>query len=72
MTRPEGFEEDAQMRTLWHISGGSAGRSYVGVFLQHGVALLGPGDAGPWSPERDDADFDGPTVRRFASEPAVG
>lgn len=60
------------MRTLWHISGGPAGRSYGDVFVRHGVALLGPGDAGPWSPERDDADFEGPTVRRFASEPAVG
>ncbi len=60
------------MQTLWHISSGPAGRSYADVCVRHGIALLGPGDAGPWSPERDDADFEGPAVRRFASEPEVG
>ncbi len=47
-------------------------RSYADVFLQHGVALVGPGDAGPWAPERDDEEFEGGFVRRFASEVAVG
>jgi hypothetical protein len=42
------------------------------VFLKHGVALVGPGDAGPWTPERDDIEFDGGFVRRFASEVASG
>lgn len=58
--------------SVWQITGGPAGRSYVTVLIRHGVALLGPGDAGPWSAERDDADFDGLLVRRFATGPAVG
>ncbi len=39
-------------RAVWQISGGTMGRSYADVFLQHGVGLLGPGDPGPWSTER--------------------
>jgi hypothetical protein len=42
------------------------------VFLKHGIALVGPGDAGPWTPERDDDEFEGGFVRRFASEIAPG
>jgi hypothetical protein len=42
------------------------------VFLKRGVALVGPGDAGPWTPERDDIEFDGGFVRRFASDVASG
>jgi len=60
------------MGTLWHISGGPASRSYAEVFLRHGVGLIGPGDAGPWAPERDDDEFEGGFVRRFASEVKVG
>jgi len=59
-------------RAVWQVSGGPANRSYAEVFLRHGVALIGPGDAGPWSPERDDGEFEGAFVRRFASEPRVG
>jgi hypothetical protein len=40
--------------------------------LKYGVGLIGPGDAGPWSAERDDDEFDGGFVRRFASEAEVG
>jgi hypothetical protein len=57
---------------VWQISGGPASRAYADVFLKHGVALIGPGDAGPWGPERDDDEFDGGFVRRFASEIAAG
>jgi hypothetical protein len=57
---------------VWQITGGPVGRCYADVLIRHGVALLGPGDAGAWSAERDDADFDGPLVRRFATEPAIG
>lgn len=53
---------------IWQVSGGPASRSYVDVFLKHGVALIGPGDAGEWTPERDDNAFEGSFVRRFASE----
>jgi hypothetical protein len=34
--------------------------------------LVGPGDSGPWTPDRDDNEFEGGFVRRFASELAVG
>jgi hypothetical protein len=40
--------------------------------LEYGVALIGPGDAGSWAPARDDDEFEGSFVRRFASELAVG
>lgn len=59
-------------RPVWQISGGPASRSYSDVFLRHGVALIGPGDAGPWTPDRPDGDFDGSFVRRFASDIAPG
>lgn len=55
-------------RAVWQVSGGPASRAYVEVFLNHGVALIGPGDAGPWSEERLDDAFEGGYVRRFASE----
>ncbi len=57
---------------MWQISGGPASRSYAEVFLRHGVGLIGPGDAGLWASERDDGEFEGGFVRRFASEAAVG
>ena len=57
---------------VWQISGGPVSRAYADVFLRHGVASIGPGDAGPWSPERVDDTFEDGVVRRFASEAAVG
>jgi len=57
---------------VWQISGGPALRAYAEVFLRHGVALIGPGDAGRWAPEREDDEFEGSFVRRFASEAAAG
>jgi hypothetical protein len=62
----------APVRAVWQISAGPGSRSYAEVFLKHGVALIGPGDAGPWTPARDDIDFEGGYVRRCASEVAVG
>jgi len=59
-------------RAVWQISGGPASRYFADVFLKHGVALIGPGDSGPWTPERDDSVFEGSFVRRFASEIAAG
>jgi hypothetical protein len=57
------------MINVWQISGGPASRSYADIFLQYGVGLIGPGDAGRWQSERSDEDFDGNGfVRRFASE----
>jgi len=59
-------------RAVWQISGGPAARTYAEVFLRHGVALIGPGDAGPWMAARGDDEFEGGFVRRFASEVAAG
>jgi hypothetical protein len=42
----------ASEQTVWQISGGPASRSYASVFLRPGVGLIGPGDPGPWTPER--------------------
>lgn len=57
---------------VWQISAGAASRSYADVFLRHGVGLIGPGDAGPWRPDRHDDELGGSTVRRFATEVRVG
>ena len=42
---------------VWQVSGGPSNRSYSGVFLRHGVALIGPGDPGPWDEGREDSIF---------------
>ena len=58
--------------TVWQVSGGTSDRSYADKFVNHGVALIGPGDSGPWSSDRSDEEFKGSFVRRFASELSVG
>jgi len=58
----------AEEGAVWQLSGRGAGRSYADVLLRYSVALLWPGDAGPWSPDRDDEEFEGGFVRRFAAE----
>ena len=57
-----------QPRSVWQVSGGPANRDYSDIFLKYGVALIGPGDAGPWRADREDFEFEGGFVRRFASE----
>ena len=59
-------------RSIWQISGGPTDRPYVELCLRFGVALIGPGDAGPWKQERLDEDFEGRSVRRFALELRLG
>lgn len=59
-------------RAVWQVSAGPTNRTFADVALRHGVALIGPGDAGRWTPEADDAQFEGPFVRRFASEINAG
>lgn len=59
-------------RGIWQLAGGQTSRPYADVFLKYGVGLIGPGDAGPWKPERDDDEFEGGFVCRFASEVQVG
>ena len=58
--------------SIWQLSGGPSTRPYADIFLKYGLGLIGPGDAGPWRPERDDIEFEGGFVRRFASEMEVG
>ncbi len=50
------------------MPGGPTDRSYADQFVDYGVALIGPGDTGPWHPERSDEEFGGGYVRRFATE----
>jgi len=59
-------------RGVWQLAAGQASRPYAEVFLKYGVGLIGPGDAGPWAPDRDDDEYEGGFVRRFASEVQVG
>ena len=54
--------------TVWQISAGPSDRCYANQFLYHGVALIGPGDVGPWHSKRCDEEFEGGFVRRFATE----
>jgi len=35
-------------RRVWQLSGGPGRRSYADLLLAYHVALVGPGDAGPW------------------------
>lgn len=58
---------------VWQVSGGPASRSYADVFLKYGVALIGPGDGGPWSRERYAYDFSlQGFLGRFAEEMQIG
>lgn len=59
-------------RSIWQLAGGPATRPYLDVLLKYGVGLIGPGDAGPWRPERSDDEFEGGFVRRFAHELQIG
>ena len=68
ITQVEGGRE----RGVWQVSGGPSNRDYSDVFIRYGVALIGPGDAGPWRQDRDDDEFEGGFVRRFASEVQPG
>jgi hypothetical protein len=47
-------------------------RSYASVFLEYGLCLIGPGAPGLWTNERDDREFEGSHVRKFATEPEPG
>jgi len=58
--------------TVWQVTAGPTKRRYSEVLLRHGVALVGPGNTGPWRPDRSDDAFGGSTIRRFAAEARVG
>ena len=55
--------------SVWQVSAGPASRSYSDVFLKYGVALIGPGDGGPWSRERYGYDF---AIQGFVGKIAEG
>ena len=59
-------------RAVWQVSGGPSDRSYADHFLKCGIALIGPGDVGPWCPGLSDEEFEGGFVRRFAAELGTG
>ncbi len=59
---------DGSKHAIWQVSSGPSDRSYADRFLNHGVALIGPGDAGRWRPDRSDEEFEGGFVRRFATD----
>jgi hypothetical protein len=59
-------------RAVWQVSAGSGRASFADVLLRYGVALVGPGDPGPWTDSRDDDEFGGGFVRCFAAELAPG
>ena len=58
--------------SIWQVSAGSSDRSYVNQFLKYGVALIGPGDIGPWMPGQTDKDSDDNFIHRFAEEMQIG
>src|SRR5258705_5525416 len=60
------------MTTVWQVSAGPTRRRYSDVLLRNGVALIAPGNTGPWRPDRSDAVFEGSTIRRFAVEALEG
>ena len=63
---------ESNKHAIWQVSAGPSDRSYADQFLNHGVALIGPGDPGEWRSDRSDEDFEGGFVRRFADEMRTG
>ena len=53
---------------VWQVSAGSTNTSYAAKFIDYGVALIGPGDAGPWRPERYRQGF----LQQFVNEIKIG
>ncbi len=64
--------EEKKEITVWQLAGGPVDRPYVDIFLKHGVGLIGPGDPGKWTENRNNADFSGRFVRQFANEVREG
>jgi hypothetical protein len=59
------------VRLVWQFSAAPIEHG-PNVFVQYGVATVGPGSAGRWSPARADEEFEGSYVRRLATEVAAG
>ena len=62
----------SDQQTIWQIGSGSGLRNFGDVFLEHGVALVGPGDPGRWNADRCSEDFHGAHVRAFAGQVTEG
>lgn len=62
----------SEPRTIWQIGGGPDSRVFADVFLKNGVALIGPGWIGPWTPQRVAQDNDEKSVARMAFEVKSG
>jgi len=56
--------------TVWQMSSGPASGPYAETLIDHGVALVGPGDTGPWRQGKPMADW--PQVRLFACDVQEG
>lgn len=56
------------MTVVWQVAAGPPDRSYADQFLKCNVALIGPGDTGPWRATGLDEDIEGWVVQRFATE----
>lgn len=66
------LESQGGEHAVWQVSAGPFDRSYADQLLNFGVALIGPGDSGPWRPDRPDNEFEGGFVRRFAAKLRTG
>lgn len=53
---------------IWQVPANNEGWHYHDVFLEYGVALIGPGNPGEWTNEQPDEIYGGSFVRRFANE----
>ena len=62
----------ARERPIWQVSGGPTDRPYCDLFLRCGIALIGPGDVGPWRPGAEDIPDLPQSVAYFAQGPSVG
>lgn len=56
---------------VWQVSSAPSRQNYAEVFLRYGVALITPGDTGPWSVQRQESIGDD-VLRRFATEAQIG
>ena len=62
---------DFSKARVWQIGGGSTSKSCADDFLKYSVALIGPGDLGPW-PGAYARDKTTRFLRQFAEETQVG
>jgi len=56
---------------VWQVSGGPLNRDYADIFVRYGVALIGPGDTGAWTPKLSLA-YQDDFVRRFVQDVQIG